>query len=136
MLTEIKAKVHRIVDGKVKNFTESYLYDITDLYSEAEYALAAHFHDDDLVDDYQIIYIKQSPIKELLNSQEDESQTTYIATLKALYHDDKGNEKTLRYKTLLWASSLVEANKIANNIVREGYDMKVEGIVEKEYTLI
>jgi acyl-coenzyme A synthetase/AMP-(fatty) acid ligase len=47
--------------------------------------------------------------------------------------DDNGNEKPLKYKVLLWADSLTQANQRTVELARQGYDMHVEGLKEVEY---
>jgi hypothetical protein len=50
-----------------------------------------------------------------------------------VFTDDDGNEKPIRYKVLLWADSLPEAMLRTAEIVRQGYDMAVEGLKEVDY---
>jgi hypothetical protein len=61
------------------------------------------------------------------------SALTFIVTLRDIFHDDDGNEKSLRYKVLLWANDLSQANERAHHLVHQGYDMQIEGIKEVEY---
>lgn len=135
MLIEIKAKVARNVNGNTRTSTELYLKD-AEFFSEAEYEVSSLLEQQGgEVADYSIISLRQSPIKEFLNSKTDDEEQSYIASLRAAYTDDNGNEKAMHYKTLLWAHSLTEANTRAQNYSREGYDMKIESITEKEYTV-
>jgi hypothetical protein len=53
--------------------------------------------------------------------------------LKDIFHEDDGTEKTLRYKVLLWANSLTEANSNVQLLAHEGYDMQIEGIKQADY---
>ena len=54
----------------------------------------------------------------------------------SIFHDDDGNEKSLRYKVLLWANDLSQANERAHHLVYQGYDMQIEGIKEVEYEFL
>lgn len=135
MLIEVKAKVSRIIDSKLRKRTETYLID-KELFAEAEYAAMANLTNEQelgTVDSFEIISLRQSPIKEICENTMPGSTFTFIATLKDIFHDDNGNEKSMRYKVLLWANDLSQANQRAQQLARQGYDMQIEGIKQVEY---
>lgn len=135
MLIEVKAKVSRIIDSKLRKRTETYLID-KELYAEAEYAVMSSLANEQelgTVDSSEIISLRQSPIKEICEDTMPGSAFTFIATLKDIFHDDNGNEKSMRYKVLLWANDLSQANQRAQQLARQGYDMQIEGIKQVEY---
>lgn len=134
MLIEVKTRITRNINGKSRTSTELFLAD-KEFFAEAEYDVMGFLESASDVTGYDIVSLRQAPIKEFLNSKSDDEEQSYIVALKAVYVDDKGNEKVMRYKTLLWAHSLTEANTRAQNYSREGYDMKIESITEKEYRL-
>jgi hypothetical protein len=39
----------------------------------------------------------------------------------------------MKYKVLLWAADLTEANSKSHELAREGYDMAIEGIKQADY---
>ena len=135
MLIEVKAKVSRIIDSKLRKRTETYLID-KELYAEAEYAVMSSLANEQelgTVDSSEIVSLRQSPIKEICEDTMPGSTFTFIATLKDIFHDDNGNEKSMRYKVLLWANDLSQANQRAQQLARQGYDMQIEGIKQVEY---
>jgi hypothetical protein len=135
MLIEVKAKVSRIIDSKLRKRTETYLID-KELYAEAEYAVMSSLANEQelgTVDSSEIISLRQSPIKEICEDTMPGSAFTFIATLRDIFHDDNGNEKSMRYKVLLWANDLSQANQRAQQLARQGYDMQIEGIKQVEY---
>lgn len=135
MLIEVKAKVSRIIDSKLRKRTETYLID-KELYAEAEYAVMSSLTNEQelgTVDSSEIISLRQSPIKEICEDTMPGSAFTFIATLRDIFHDDNGNEKSMRYKVLLWANDLSQANQRAQQLARQGYDMQIEGIKQVEY---
>lgn len=135
MLIEVKAKVSRIIDSKLRKRTETYLID-KELYAEAEYAVMSSLANEQelgTVDSSEIVSLRQSPIKEICEDTMPGSAFTFIATLKDIFHDDNGNEKSMRYKVLLWANDLSQANQRAQQLARQGYDMQIEGIKQVEY---
>lgn len=135
MLIEVKAKVSRIIDSKLRKRTETYLID-KELYAEAEYAVMSSLANEQelgTVDSSEIISLRQSPIKEICEDTMPGSAFTFIATLRDIFHDDNGNEKSMRYKVLLWANDLSQANQRAQQLARQGYDMQIEGIKQVDY---
>jgi hypothetical protein len=85
------------------------------------------------VESSEIISLRQSPIKEICEDTMPGSAFTFIATLKDIFHDDNGNDKSMRYKVLLWANDLSQANQRTQQLARQGYDMQIEGIKQVEY---
>jgi hypothetical protein len=135
MLIEVKAKVSRIIDSKIRKRTETYLID-KELYAEAEYAVMSSLANEQelgTVDSSEIVSLRQSPIKEICEDTMPGSAFTFITTLRDIFHDDNGNEKSMRYKVLLWANDLSQANQRAQQLARQGYDMQIEGIKQVEY---
>lgn len=136
MLIEVKAKVTRIIDTKKRKKLETYILN-KDFFSEAEYKVTEILntqHDEGEVDSFEIQSLKLSTIKEIADQYE--GQYSFLATLKDIYHDDNGNEKSIRYKVLLWADDLTSATHNARELQRQGYDMQIEGLKEVDYTYI
>ena len=135
MLIEVKAKVARIIDGKTRKRTETFLLD-KELFAEAEYAVMTSLTQEQeagTVDSSEIVSLRQSPIKEICEDTMPGSAFSFIATLRDIFHDDDGNEKSLRYKVLLWANDLSQANQRAQQLVHQGYDMQIEGLKQVDY---
>ena len=138
MLIEVKAKVARIIDSKTRKRTETFLVQDCDLFSNAEYRVMSslvHEQEEETVENFEIQSLKISQIKEV--ADQFTGEYSFIATLKDIFHDEEGNEKTLKYKVLLWADNLTQANQNVHQLAREGYDMQIEGIkqVECEYLI-
>lgn len=136
MLIEVKVKVTRIIDTKKRKKLETYILN-KDFFSEAEYKVTEILntqHDEGEVDNFEIQSLKLSTIKEIADQYE--GQYSFLATLKDIYHDDNGNEKSMRYKVLLWADDLTSATHNARELQRQGYDMQIEGLKEVDYTYI
>ena len=136
MLIEVKVKVARIIDGKTRKRTENFVVD-REFFSEAEYAVTSNLTNEQsqgLVDEFEIQSLKISQFKEI--APQFEGNDTFVATLKDIWLDNDGNEKTLKYKVLLWADDLTQANSNALRLAREGYDMQIEGIKQVDYKYI
>lgn len=136
MLIEVKVKVTRIIDTKKRKKLETYILNKS-FFSEAEYKVTEILntqHDEGEVDSFEIQSLKLSTIKEIADQYE--GQYSFLATLKDIYHDDNGNEKSMKYKVLLWADDLTSATHNARELQRQGYDMQIEGLKEVDYTYI
>lgn len=139
MLVEVKAKVSRIINGKTKRRTETYIIPDCELFVNAEHTVMQKWAEEQelgLVESSEILSLKQSSIKEICEDTLPGSAFSFIATLKDLFHDDNGNEKSLRYQVLLWANDLSQANQRTQQLARQGYDMQIEGIKQVDYEYI
>ena len=100
MLIEVKVKVARIIDGKTRKRSETYLLD-KELFAEAEYMVTSTLiqeQTDGFVDNFEIQSLRVSPLKEV--ATQFNGEFTYIATLKDIWLADDGTEKILKYKTI------------------------------------
>ena len=133
MLIEVKVKVARIIDGKTRKRTETYIVD-KELFSEAEYMVMSRLTQEQtegVVESFEIQGLKMSQIKEVAGQFN--GTFTYIITLKDIWLDDDGTEKYLKYKVLLDADDAADATSNALQLARQGYDMQVEGIKQVDY---
>lgn len=119
MLYEIKAR-YTADDGKTVKV--HYLLD-AELFAQAEVKAYEQLQDKKDVD---VVSIKRSTIKEVI--KEDNDLDYYVATVSYPYIDDKGNEKIIRYKQLLPASTIGEAHEVINDYLNQGYDMRLDAI--------
>ena len=136
MLIEVKVKVSRIIDGKTRKRTETYVIDNCELYSNAEYRVMSvliHEQEEGTVESFEIQSLRLSQIKEIDDQTINNSIPSFIATLIDIFHQDDGTEKKLKYKVLLWADNLTAANRRANELSHQGYDMQIEGIKQVDY---
>lgn len=131
MLIEVRAKVAYLEEDKVKKRTETFLVNNCELFVNAEHTVMEYLSELTQAQSYEIQSMRISSIKELCTQFEGEH--SFIATLKDIFHDDNGNEKQIKYKVLLWADSLSEANNRTQELARQGYDMLVEGLKQVDY---
>lgn len=130
MLTETKVKTSKEVDGRRIRNTITFLTDSETLV-DALASVISHLdamRSSHLIDDADILSCKQSSIKEV--ATQFEGDKSYIATLKDIWIDEIGDEKSMRYKVLLYAADLTECNQRVQQLSREGYDMSVESLTE------
>jgi hypothetical protein len=138
MLIEVKVKVARIDDGKTRKVIETYVLD-KDFFSEAEYCITSLLSTEQnshLIDSFELVSLRQSTIKEIDEQSITLERHSFMATLKDVFHEDDGTEKYIKYKVLLWADNLTEANRRALELSHQGYDMLIEGIKQVDYIYI
>lgn len=119
MLYEVKARYTADDDKTVK---VHYLLD-AELFAQAEVKVYEQLKDKADVD---VISIKRSTIKEVIKVDNDLDY--YVATISDTYTDDKGNVKIIRYKQLLPAATIGEAQKAITDYLKQGYDMRLDAI--------
>jgi hypothetical protein len=133
MLIEVKVRVSKVVNDKTRWVTQTYVVD-RELFAQAEYTVTSTLEEEmasHLIEDYTIQSLRTSSIREI--AEQFEGEHSFIATLTDIFITDSGVEKKLRYKVLLWANSLTEANTNTQQLARQGYDMHIEGIKEVDY---
>ena len=133
MLIEVKVKVARIIDGKTRKRTETYLMD-GEIFADAEYAVMQSLASEQstgTVEEFEVQSLRISPIREICTQYS--GNFSFIATLKDVFLTEDGTEKAMKYKVLLWADSLPEAMARTNVFSRQGYNMSVEGLKEVNY---
>ena len=136
MRIEVKVKIARVIDGKARKRTETYVVDNCELYSNAEYRVMSalvHEQEEGTVENFEIQSLRLSQIKEIDDQTINNSIPSFIATLIDIFHQDDGTEKKLKYKVLLWADNLTAANRRTNQLSHQGYDMQIEGIKQVDY---
>lgn len=72
--------------------------------------------------DIDVVSIKRSKIKEVLNERSKETDLIWQAELMTLFCDDEGNEKQIKYKTILFAETFDSAKAFVTEYMRQGYD--------------
>ena len=132
MLYEITTKVTRFKKNGSNNevcekeVTERYITDC-ELFSEAEYAGMKTYKD---ASDGDVIAIKRSNVREIVNEQDDKDYY-YKATIVTKTIDDKENEKEQKYYVLIRADNPTEAINKANEYMKQGLDeMVLDGLVK------
>ena len=136
MLIEVKVKVGRIIDCKIRKRTETYVVPDCELFVNAEHSVMAALSQEQeygMVEAFEIQSLKLSQIKEVDDQTIDYSLPSFIATLIDIFFQDDGTEKKMKYKVPLWAENLTAANRRANELSHQGYDMQIESIKQVDY---
>lgn len=133
MLVEIKVKVSRNTENKIRKTVDTFLME-ADFFTKAEYRVTEILSKEAGVELFEIQSLKLSPIKEIASQFIGDNM--FKATLKDTWTDDNGNVKHLKYQVLLWAKDLLDATSNAQKLVKQGYEMQIESLKEVDYIYI
>lgn len=126
MFYEVTSK-RTIVDlkGNDREISEKFLFENLEFFAEAEQKMYLHFNNENTV-----VAIKQSKLMEFVNNRADDEQSIYYATIESIFVDENtGEEKATKYVVGLFAKSIDEANRIANQYMSQGLaDLVLVGI--------
>lgn len=100
--------------GNDKEIAEKYLFENLEFFAEAEQKMYEFFNNENVV-----TAIKQSKILAFVNKRISDEQAIYFATIENIIIDDSGAEKSSKYVVVLFAESIEEANKIANEYIKQ-----------------
>lgn len=126
MFYEIKLKTEKEnAKGETKEVAEHYITD-AELFSEAEQkGLELYANKCD------VFAVSRSKIREIVNlGDKTEENHFFKATITDVFTDDAGNEKETKYFVLVAAKDIPEANRRMEDYLRQGFDMKLDGIVK------
>lgn len=114
-------------NGNDKNVKENYILERCESFSEAEEQL---FKEGDGLTAIDVVAIKRSPLKEIVNEREDEEQKVFIATIIDKFYDaDKDETTETKYNVALFAIDIAKAHQVVNEYMKQGLeDMELVGL--------
>ena len=83
--------------------------------------------------DLDVVAVKRSKIKEILNSRSTDEERIFIAHVVDVQIDEEGEEKELVYKMALYASSFDKAHSFMNEWLKQGYNMRLDGVTRTSF---
>ena len=88
------------------------------------------------LNEVDVVGVKRSKIKEILNTCQHDDDLIWQAELMDVFHDDEGNEKEIKYKTILFAQSFDSAKAFISEYMRQGYDMSLVSLKLTKFTTV
>ena len=124
MLFEAKLRVEKTLDtGEQKEVKEHYILD-AELFAEAEQKMFELYPGQNI----DVFSIGRSDIREIINKKDDD-KPFFKATVIDVYTDlDTGKEKETKYYMLVCAENTVEATLLVNEYLKQGYNLRLDGI--------
>lgn len=124
MMYEIKLKVAKENSkGEMKEVREHYITDVT-FFAEAEVKGLELYNNQ-----ADVYAVTRSKLKEIINEKKDD-HPFFKAVVVDVFTNDEGVEKELQYAILACAKDINEAQKLVEEYLKQGFDMKLKEIKE------
>lgn len=133
MIWEFTISYHSIDNGKEKVKKEKFVFDKCESFGEVEQKAIDLF---DHLSEMEVIAIKQSKVKEIVNYKKYQDEKIFDATLRDVFVDEDGNEKYINYHILLCAKTFDNAKDLVSQYLKQGYDLTLITLKETSFVEI
>ena len=130
MLYESKVSFTKIVNGNDKVMKEKYMVAEAESFGDAE-TQTYEFCDGET--DLDVIDVKRSKVREIINTRTDENDVIFVADIADTQINEEGEEVELIYKWALFASDFDQAYKRVNEYLKQGYNMQAVGMKKTKF---
>lgn len=131
MIHESKIAFTRVDDnGNDKVIKERYLIAEAESFGDAEEQTYDFCEGETGLD---VIDVKRSKIKEILNSRDTGDDKIFVADIADVQHNDDGEEVELVYKVALFALNVDAAYNYIKSYLKQGYNMTLVGLKKTKY---
>lgn len=131
MIHESKIAFTRVDDnGNDKVIKERYLIAEAESFGDAEEQTYDFCEGETGLD---VIDVKRSKIKEILNSRDTGDDKIFVADIADVQHNDDGEEVELVYKVALFALNVDAAYNYIKSYLEQGYNMTLVGLKKTKY---
>lgn len=107
-------------NGNDKTTKQNFILDNIELFGEAEEMLYKYGQS---LTACEVIAIKRSKVKEIANRRGSEQDKVWLAEVEDVFLSDEGEEKSIKYKILLYAKNFDSAMKVMDQFLAQGYSM-------------
>lgn len=130
MIWEFTISYHSIDNGKEKVKKEKFVFDKCESFGEVEQKAIDLF---DHLSEMEVVAIKQSKVKEIVNYKKYQDEKIFDATLRDVFVDEDGNEKYINYHILLCAKTFDNAKDLVSQYLKQGYDLTLVTLKETSF---
>lgn len=131
MIYESKVSFTKIDNkGNDKVMKEKYLVAEAETFGDAE-DLTFQFCEGET--DLDVIDVKRSKIKEIINSRSNDNDKIFVADVEAKTINEEGEEVEYVYKWALFAADFDDAYRKVNEYLKQGYDMSCVGMKKTKF---
>lgn len=124
-----EAVIKRNDENKGKEVTERFIVKGVELFAEAEATMLAEYQNE-----CNVVAVKQSKIKDIVNSRMDENEDIYYATLEQYYISETGDEKSIKTDVALFAKDMTDAKSKLDAYLKQGLqDMSIFKITKTKF---
>lgn len=126
MIYEIQVQFTKIDgNGNEKAIKEKYIIAESRWFGEAE-AKGLSYCDGE--NDLDIVAIKRSKLREIINKRTSDEQNIYVAEVEDVRTNEDGEETEIVYKVALFAINMDDAYTLVKEWLTQGYDMIMLGV--------
>lgn len=86
------------------------------------------FEENDGLTDLDVVAVKRSKIKEIVNTRSTDEEKIFIADVVDTQIDEEGEEHELVYKMALFAANIDKAHAYMKDWLKQGYNMQLSGL--------
>lgn len=131
MIHESKIAFTKVDDnGNDKVIKERYLIAEAESFGDAEEQTYDFCEGETGLD---VIDVKRSKIKEILNSRDTGDDKIFVADIADVQHNDDGEEAEICYKVALFALNVDAAYNYIKSYLKQGYNMTLVGLKKTKY---
>ena len=124
-----EAVIKRNDPQKAKEVTERFIVRGVELFAEAEATMLAEYQNE-----CNVVAVKQSKIKDIINSRMDENEDIYYATLEQYHITELGEEKSSKTDVALFAKDMTDAKSKLDAYLKQGLqDMSIFKITKTKF---
>ena len=124
-----EAVIKRNDPQKAKEVTERFIIKGVELFAEAEATMLAEYQNG-----CNVVAVKQSKIKDIINSRMDENEDIYYATLEQYHITELGDEKSSKTDVALFAKDMTDAKGKLDAYLKQGLqDMSIFKITKTKF---
>jgi hypothetical protein len=126
MIYETKCSFIKVDDnGNDKVVKERYIVEEAENFGDAE-KQTYDFCDGET--DLDVIDVKRSKLKEILNKRNSDDDAIWIAELQDVFTNDDGDEKYIVYKVAFFAKTFDSAMAYITEYMKQGYNLELVSI--------
>lgn len=130
MIYESRVSFTKIVKGNDKVMKEKYMVAEAESFGDAE-TQTYEFCDGET--DLDVIDVKRSKVREIINTRTDENDVIFVADIADTQINEEGEEVELIYKWALFANDFDQAYKRVNEYLKQGYNMQAVGMKKTKF---
>lgn len=130
MIYESRVSFTKIVKGNDKVMKEKYMVAEAASFGDAE-TQTYEFCDGET--DLDVIDVKRSKVREIINTRTDENDVIFVADIADTQINEDGEEVELIYKWALFANDFDQAYKRVNEYLKQGYNMQAVGMKKTKF---
>ena len=130
MIYESRVSFTKNVKGNDKVMKEKYMVAEAESFGDAE-TQTYEFCDGET--DLDVIDVKRSKVREIINTRTDENDVIFVADIADTQINEEGEEVELIYKWDLFANDFDQAYKRVNEYLKQGYNMQAVGMKKTKF---